>query len=129
MLFLAWLAVDGLFCSRQYRRLLAGRDRFLAGPGVAALAGGRAAARGRPTCVLWLVGFFFWLAALQWLRLPHWATGFGWLALSFYFAFYLPVFVGVCAGGRPPARRAGDHGGAGGVDRPGTRPRPTCSPA
>ena len=32
---------------------------------------------------------------LHWLRLPHWATGFGWLALSLYFAFYLPVFVGL----------------------------------
>ena len=49
----------------------------------------------RPYVVLWLVGLFFWLAALQWLRLPHWATGFGWLALSLYFAFYLPVFVGL----------------------------------
>ena len=49
----------------------------------------------RPYVVLWWVGFAFWLAALQWLRLPHWATGFGWLALSFYFAFYLPVFIGL----------------------------------
>ncbi len=46
-----------------------------------------------PYRVLWLVGFGFWLAALHWLRLPHWATSFGWVALSAYFAFYLPVFV------------------------------------
>ena len=49
----------------------------------------------RPYGTLWLAGFIFWLAALHWLRLPHWATGFGWLALSFYFAFYLPLFVGL----------------------------------
>ncbi len=51
--------------------------------------------RRRPYCTLWLVGFAFWLAALHWLRLPHWATCFGWLALSFYFAFYFPLFVGL----------------------------------
>ncbi len=49
----------------------------------------------RPYAVLALAGFGFWLAALYWLLLPHWATSFGWLALSFYFAFYLPVFVGL----------------------------------
>lgn len=49
----------------------------------------------RPYSTLWVVGFAFWLAALHWLRLPHWATSFGWLALSFYFAFYVPVFVGL----------------------------------
>jgi apolipoprotein N-acyltransferase len=49
----------------------------------------------RPYGTLWVVGFAFWLAALHWLRLPHWATSFGWLALSFYFAFYVPVFVGL----------------------------------
>ena len=44
---------------------------------------------------LWLVGFLFWLAAVHWLRLPHWATGFGWVALAAYLAFYLPVFIGL----------------------------------
>jgi apolipoprotein N-acyltransferase len=43
-----------------------------------------------------LAGFTFWLATLQWLRLPHWATGAGWLAVAFCFAFYLPVFIAVC---------------------------------
>lgn len=47
----------------------------------------------RPYAVLALAGFIFWMAALHWLRLPHWATSFGWMALSFYFAFYVPVFV------------------------------------
>lgn len=49
----------------------------------------------RPYVSLWAIGFVFWLAALHWLRLPHWATSFGWIALSFYFAFYLPLFVGL----------------------------------
>ena len=51
--------------------------------------------RNRPYRTLWLVGLVFWLSAIAWLRLPHWATCFGWLALSFYFAFYLPFFVGL----------------------------------
>ncbi|MFO0896583.1 MAG: apolipoprotein N-acyltransferase [Pirellulales bacterium] len=49
----------------------------------------------RPYAALWLAGFVFWMAALHWLRLPHWATSFGWVALSFYLAFYIPVFVGL----------------------------------
>jgi apolipoprotein N-acyltransferase len=49
----------------------------------------------RPYRTLWLVGFLFWLAAIHWLRLPHWTTYFGWLALSFYLAFYVPVFIGL----------------------------------
>ncbi len=49
----------------------------------------------RPYAVLWLTSFAFHLAALYWLTLPHWATAFGWLALSFYLALYLPAFVGL----------------------------------
>jgi apolipoprotein N-acyltransferase len=49
----------------------------------------------RPYRAMWLAGFAFWLADLHWLRLPHWATSFGWLALSFYLAFYIPVFIGL----------------------------------
>ncbi|HEV3416352.1 MAG TPA: apolipoprotein N-acyltransferase [Pirellulales bacterium] len=49
----------------------------------------------RPYAALWLAGFVFWMGALHWLRLPHWATSFGWIALSFYLAFYIPVFVGL----------------------------------
>ncbi len=76
----------------------------------------------RPYFILWLVGFAFWLAVLHWLRLPYWATAFGWLALSFYFAFYLPLFIALEPNRRqstPPAR---DFGRAGDLDRPGTRP-------
>jgi apolipoprotein N-acyltransferase len=49
----------------------------------------------RPYGMLTLAGFLFWMAILHWLRLPHPATSIGWVALSFYFAFYLPVFVGL----------------------------------
>ncbi len=49
----------------------------------------------RPYTMLTFVGFCFWLAALHWLRLPHLLTSLGWIALSFYFAFYLPLFVGL----------------------------------
>jgi len=49
----------------------------------------------RPYRATWLAGFLFWMAAMHWLRLPHWATSFGWVALSLYQAFYLPVFVGL----------------------------------
>lgn len=49
----------------------------------------------RPYLALWLAGFAFWMAALHWLRLPHWTTSFGWVALSAYLGVYLPVFVGL----------------------------------
>ena len=49
----------------------------------------------RPYRSLWAAGLVYWLLAVHWLRLPHWTTHFGWLALSFYLAFYLPVFVAV----------------------------------
>lgn len=49
----------------------------------------------RPYLALWVVGFIFWTAEFYFLVFPHWATSFGLLALSFYQAFYLPVFVGL----------------------------------
>ena len=48
-----------------------------------------------PYRTLYLVGVAFWLAALHWLRLPYWATGLGWIALSAYLGVYLPLFVGL----------------------------------
>lgn len=42
---------------------------------------------------VWIAGFVFWLCAIHWLRLPHPATSLGWVALSFYLAFYLPLFI------------------------------------
>ena len=49
----------------------------------------------RPYRALWLVGVIFWLAALHWLRLPHWATGIGLVAMACYLGCYLPLFVGL----------------------------------
>lgn len=49
----------------------------------------------RPYRTLWLAGLAMWLGVLHWLRLPYWATGFGWLALSVYLAVYVPLFVGL----------------------------------
>lgn len=47
----------------------------------------------RPHRALWFAGFAFWMGALHWLRLPYWATSFGWVALSIYLGLYLPLFV------------------------------------
>ncbi len=44
---------------------------------------------------LWLVGFCFWMVAFHFLRLPHPATSIGWVALSAYQGFYLPIFIGL----------------------------------
>ena len=90
----AWLTVNWLFLAAGYAGYWATELVFW--PATLALlwmAARRAAAR--PYLVLWLVGLFFWLAAYHWLRLPYWATGFGWVALACYFAFYLPVFIGL----------------------------------
>jgi apolipoprotein N-acyltransferase len=50
----------------------------------------------RPYLALWLSSFVFHLAVFYWVTLPHWATSFGWLALSFYLALYFPLFIGLC---------------------------------
>ncbi|MBX7074137.1 MAG: apolipoprotein N-acyltransferase [Pirellulales bacterium] len=47
----------------------------------------------RPYTAIWFSGFVFWMLTLHWLRYPHPATSIGWLAASFYFAFYIPAFV------------------------------------
>ena len=49
----------------------------------------------RPYVWLWLAGFIFWLAALHWMWIPNWFMAAAWVALSFYLAFYLPVFIGL----------------------------------
>ena len=93
--FAGWMAAVAVWNELGIRGILGGGTGHLAG-GVWPAAWRRPDRwRRRPYCTLWLVGFVFWLAALHWLRLPHWATCFGWLALSFYFAFYLPLFVGL----------------------------------
>jgi apolipoprotein N-acyltransferase len=49
----------------------------------------------RPYLALWLAGAVYWLAAIQWIRLPHWANIFGLFFLAAYLGAYLPVFVGL----------------------------------
>ena len=92
--FLAALAVNAWFHSMQYRLYWLADTVFWLGLTAIFLAAARVWAS-RPYRSLWLSGMFFWLAALQWLRLPHWAVGFGWLALGIYFGCYLPAFIGL----------------------------------
>ncbi len=49
----------------------------------------------RPYLMLWFAGMAFWLAAIQWIRLPYWANIFGLFLLAAYLGAYLPVFVGL----------------------------------
>ncbi|MEX2176921.1 MAG: apolipoprotein N-acyltransferase [Pirellulaceae bacterium] len=49
----------------------------------------------RPYLAIGLAGFVFWLAMLFGISLAHPALIAGWIALSWYLAFYLPVFVGL----------------------------------
>jgi apolipoprotein N-acyltransferase len=58
----------------------------------------------RPYWAIWLGALAFWLGALHWLRLPHWATSFGWVALSIYLACYTPLIVALA---RFASRRIG----------------------
>jgi apolipoprotein N-acyltransferase len=44
---------------------------------------------------VYLVGFLHWMLLLQGMRLAHWATHVGWVAVCLYLAVYLPVFVGL----------------------------------
>ncbi|MFM7183389.1 MAG: apolipoprotein N-acyltransferase [Planctomycetota bacterium] len=47
----------------------------------------------RPWLAIWVGGFAHWLLAIHWLRLPHPATGLGWVALSAYLGLYVPLFI------------------------------------
>ena len=94
LLFAAGMFVTEWFHDRQYYMFWAADTVFwLAAIALVLWAARRWAAH--PYRTLWLVGMFFWLADLHWLRLPYWAIGFGWLALGIYFGCYLPVFIGL----------------------------------
>jgi apolipoprotein N-acyltransferase len=60
--------------------------------GVAAIAK-RCPLTRRDYVMVWLAGFAMWLALLQGIRLAFWPLYGGWIALSFYLAFYLPMFI------------------------------------
>ena len=47
----------------------------------------------RPYLAIWTASFLFWLLMLQGIRLAHPALYGGWIALAWYLAFYVPVFV------------------------------------
>jgi apolipoprotein N-acyltransferase len=47
----------------------------------------------RPWLAIWTGGLFHWLFTIHWLRLPHPATGIGWVALSAYLALFVPLFI------------------------------------
>ena len=49
----------------------------------------------RPYLALWIAGAAYWLAAIQWIRLPHWANIFGLFLLAGYLGAYLPLFMGL----------------------------------
>ncbi|MBI3466695.1 MAG: apolipoprotein N-acyltransferase [Planctomycetes bacterium] len=49
----------------------------------------------RPYRAVWLAGFVFWLAALHWLRFPHWGTAMLGVLLALYLGSYLPLFIGL----------------------------------
>src|SRR5690348_7213202 len=46
-----------------------------------------------PYRTLWLAGTVFWLLAIQWIRLPHWANIFGLFFIAAYLGAYLPACV------------------------------------
>ncbi len=60
-----------------------------------AVSGGRRRLRDQFNGSAWLASCRCWLLLLQGLRLAHWGTHFGWLALGMYLACYLPVFLAV----------------------------------
>src|SRR5690349_1664761 len=49
----------------------------------------------RPYRALWLAGTVYWLATVQWIRLPHELNIFGLFLLAAYLGAYLPLIVGL----------------------------------
>lgn len=47
----------------------------------------------RPLRALWIAGTVFWLAAAQWLRLPHPLNHLAWILIAIYLGGYLPLIV------------------------------------
>lgn len=43
--------------------------------------------------MMWACGAVYWLISIQGVRLAHWSTHFGWLALGFYLGIYIPLFL------------------------------------
>lgn len=49
--------------------------------------------RRHPVLMMWAWGSVYWLISTQGVRLAHWSTHFGWLALGFYLGIYIPLFL------------------------------------
>ena len=49
----------------------------------------------RPYLALWLAGTVYWLATVQWIRLPHKLNIYGLFLLATYLGAYLPLIVGL----------------------------------
>ena len=49
----------------------------------------------RPYVVLYGVGWLYFGATFYWIMLPHLMAILGWIALTTYLAFYLPLFIGL----------------------------------
>ena len=49
----------------------------------------------RPYLALWLAGTVYWLATVQWIRLPHKLNIYGLFLLAAYLGAYLPLIVGL----------------------------------
>src|SRR5262245_22554116 len=47
----------------------------------------------RPYAAIWLAGFAHWLLMLVGISMAHKALIAGWIALAWYLAFYVPIFV------------------------------------
>ncbi|MBP5622038.1 MAG: hypothetical protein J6X44_08490, partial [Thermoguttaceae bacterium] len=45
---------------------------------------------------IWFASFLFWLVTVVWVSYPHPFTTVGWVVLSGYLAFYLPLYIGLC---------------------------------
>ncbi|MBR5758989.1 MAG: hypothetical protein IKX88_10395 [Thermoguttaceae bacterium] len=45
---------------------------------------------------IWFASFLFWLFTVVWVSYPHPITTVGWVVLSGYLAFYLPLYIGLC---------------------------------
>ena len=121
LLFVAWMLVTDWFHARKYAMFWASRSGLLARAGRALSVGLRGAGPRIRIVALWLAGMFFWLADLQWIRLPYWAIGFGWLALGVYFGLLSAGVRRPVAGRRPSPAAAGDARRASRLDRAGAR--------
>ena len=99
---------QSLFTRRFAMSLFAGIALWMAFPPVAAaplawiatvpwiwLANEKTRGQGNSYGLLYLAGFIHWLIMTQWIRLPHWSTGFGWIVLAAYLGAYIPLFIGL----------------------------------